>query len=129
MKYGWEIKDVTDWNHITDDLNNKNWQQYPFTMSFLNNVPESSGVYIIAGAVPLTNKSAIFETFNTPLYIGSSNKSIKDRFKKHLSNTHPNPNMPKMREIFSRLTFWFLKIPLNNDSNLEPKDYEQILIN
>ena len=122
MEKGWSI-DSKDWERLELVLPQLgNWNSVLLTKNEQSMVPAGPGVYAICAKPPITSgpdRSTVFHSLASPLYIGRSESNIKSRFLVHCSN--PEPKLRKAKSCFHRvqLLFWFIKLPENSVKTAE----------
>lgn len=116
MNNGWSI-DIEDWRDLEQVIrNSETWGYVLLTPNDQAMVPEGPGVYAICAPPPNAtdpNRSTVFHSLASPLYIGRSESSIKARFLVHCRT--PSPQLRKAKSCYSRVTlsFWFIELPIN----------------
>lgn len=110
IRYGWPLGGA-EWEKLPSEvLGNAIWQSRAFGYATKENIPTSSGVYLMCGRPP--NGPTLAEPFSglmEILYVGKAN-NLKRRFGEHLNT--PSPKVRAARNTYSNsLQFWFSTIP------------------
>jgi len=114
MRRGWSIN-PSDWSGLSHALTaTPTWNSVLLTPNDRHMVPESPGIYAICAPPPVARNSidrTMFQSLATPIYIGRSESSIRDRFLEHC-NTR-DERMKRAKGCYSsvRLHFWFMELP------------------
>jgi hypothetical protein len=124
VRLGWSL-DQDEWTAIDAfDLDVK-WKSIAFSGAHLRSVPERSGVYIITSHMPRVGEWSTASRHNpliqlcTPLYIGISETSLRDRFTAH--TTSPSKLVSKASACFStgQIRYWWIEYPPENVREIE----------
>ena len=116
MDKGWSIN-PEDWEALDRVLRrSETWNFVLLTPNDQSMVPEGPGVYAICAPPPNTtglNRSTMFHSLASPLYIGRSESSIKSRFLAHCRT--PDSQLRRAKNCYHRvqLSFWFIELPIS----------------
>ena len=122
MNRGWSL-DHRDWEALKQALPQpETWNSVLLAKNDQSMVPEVPGVYAICAKPPNAtgpDRSTMFHSLASPLYIGRSESNIKLRFLAHCRTS--DPQLLRAKSCFHRvqLRFWFIKLPVNAVRNAE----------
>ena len=116
MDNGWSIN-PEDWKSLDQVIRNyKTWTSVLLTPNDQSVVPAGPGVYAICAPPPNAGGQGggtMFHSLASPLYIGSSESSIKARFLTHCRT--PSSQLRRAKNCYHRvpLSFWFIELPVS----------------
>ena len=132
-RYGWSLN-REDWENIPEILLNCKWKRMELDINRADEIPAKSGLYMIIGSPPKSiNKFQFSNTnepqrFFTPIYIGSSNSTIRSRFREHIKNGKPNVQTA-IKTYKPNLMFVYTVIDNNQLVDYKIEELENFLIN
>ena len=94
FRRGWAI-DVTDSN-IDNSILSFDWQGGTMVREDSNHIPEEPGIYIYTCENPIRGSSSLIDSLKSIIYIGSSEKNIRERYDFHF----PKPEFRSCRTIY-----------------------------
>lgn len=115
MNKGWSI-DRNAWASLCEQLDGfDNWHSVSLTPNDRAMVPAKPGVYAICAPPPNAvgpNRSTMFHSLSSPLYIGRSESSIKSRFLAHCRSN--DAQLIRAKRCYHRvhMKFWFIELPI-----------------
>ena len=113
MNRGWSI-DRSDWKGLEEALKGKkNWSSVLLTPNEQVMVPTRPGVYAICAPPPNAtgqDRSTVFHSLASPLYIGKSESNIQSRFMAHCRSDDPQLQRAKRCYRSVQLKFWFVEL-------------------
>ena len=116
MDKGWSIN-PEDWEALDQVLRrSETWNSVLLTPNDQSIVPEGPGVYAICAPPPNTtglDRSTMFHSLASPLYIGRSESNIKSRFLAHCRASNPQLRRAKNCYYRVQLSFWFIELPVS----------------
>ena len=115
IRYGWSLANI-EWDRLQHVPIDTVWKRVPFTPLSSNDVIDKPGVYMITARVPGTGQWNAPEKQNplrsslSPIYIGMSRTSIRDRFRSH--HNEPSWRMGQAKDCFknAEMEYWFLAL-------------------
>ena len=123
--YGWSL-DIEDWTNLRKTLNSMNldWKTTPLRKSREEAIPETCGIYLITGSMPLDVKQDYFD-FKTPLYVGISAKNLRKRFLSHCKGELGGVRKLVRTWLPSDLDFLYASVDLQiDDRSIETLIYD-----
>ena len=122
MRRGWSIN-PSDWSGLSKALTaSPTWNSVLLTPNDRHMVPESPGIYAICAHPPIvlkTTERTMFQSLATPIYVGRSESSIRDRFLDHCNTRDERMKLAKKCYSSVRLHFWFIQLPQASVRNME----------
>ncbi len=123
LQYGWTLQHVK-WSVLPTELvNGDQWRSVQLSMSDVNSVPATSGVYAICACPPgrwrceTNSPNDLFGILYTAIYIGESG-NLQRRFRQHCQN--PKATLRLGRKCYAdALEFWFFRLEQENLSAVE----------
>jgi len=115
IRYGWSLDNI-EWERLQNFPLDAAWKRVPFTPLAFNDIADKPGVYMVTARVPGTGQWNVPEKQNpirsalSPLYIGMSRTSMRDRFRSH--HNEPTWRMEQAKGCFKNadLEYWFLTL-------------------
>ena len=126
---GWSIE-LTPWKALKEVMeSSSSWRcRYGLSSDHRDSVPEKPGVYVICAQPPIIpsvrGKDDFFPKLVTPLYVGLSKPSIRDRFSQHVKSKDPDMRKAKKCDSPARLQFWFTELPCDTVDAAEEAIYD-----
>ncbi len=119
MKKGWNL-DKQEWCDLERLIDSLEWKRVPFHESFDDQVPSTSGVYMICGNTPFLSAFP-FSEFHNVLYVGLSRTSLKNRFRTHCMR--PDVNIKSAKALYgyvsNKMRYYFAKVSADKVDVLE----------
>ena len=106
FRRGWAV-DVTDSN-MDDSILSFEWQGGSMVREDSSQIPEEPGIYIYTCENPIRECSPFLDSLKSIIYIGSSEKNIRERYDFHF----PKPEFRSCRTIYDnyfKFYYWIAK--------------------
>ena len=119
MRHGWTLE-KQEWDILPQIIEGTSWSKTRLAQLYRDQVPKSSGVYIICVKIPRFNQSPFKSLYNV-IYVGKADRgTLYDRFLYHCNN--PKPELVLARQCFGdNLEYWFTEVSTNKASELEAR--------
>ena len=116
LNRGWSIERI-DWEGLEEALSaSGSWNSVLLTTTDRLMVPARPGVYAICAQPPNAvgqERTTIFHSLASPLYVGRSESNIQSRFLAHCRAEDPELRRAKRCYNTVQLTFWFVELPVD----------------
>jgi len=96
------------------------WKSQIFRYEFNEFIPVERGIYFLTLQGKTEKLGSILSTLITPIYVGMSESSIRQRFKIHVSGNRPDQLWRKLTPFPNQVKFYYLILPgMNKDKICE----------
>ena len=124
VQIGWNFQNSFS-NQFPEDVLSASWHCISFVQINKTFIPEGRGVYIVSVQSNVAANTPPFSNFETPAYIGMSEKLLK-RFNNHTSSDKDDALWRRLHNFRKNTRFWYAEFP--GYSKDELREIEQALI-